>query len=466
MKDRRITKTAKVLLSLWNIGLFVIVWFNFYNKYAFDSYLIHGGTVFCIVHGIIYLFFCDLYKSFRIASTPIPDIVFGQTISFGIADLVLYVECCLLRNYYVSIVPGVIVVVLQVLGTALLVTGIKQFMMRTLVPRKTLLIYGSKTTLEDSMFFVHKLLAKYEHLFDICNIEYEDITEEELEEALDSVDVVVLYEVSRHYKGQLMKICTERHKAFYFTPRIEDILCQGASYKNYMDTPLMKYEYKYESMTGYFGKRVLDILLSIITLLVLWPVFLIIALCIKLEDGGPVLYKQKRLTKGQKVFEILKFRSMHVDAEKEGAKPCTGNDERITRVGKIIRSTRLDELPQIFNILKGDMSFVGPRPERVEHIEQYSEDIKEFKYRLRVKGGLTGYAQIYGKYNTSAYDKLRLDLMYIENQSLLLDLKLILMTIKVIFKPESTEGFEEEKSKAINQKVKSNEFKEDINFSK
>lgn len=452
MEDRRITKTAKVLLSIWNIGLFVIVWFNFYNQFAFDSYLIHGGTVFCIVHGIIYLFFCDLYKSFRIASTPIPDIVFGQTISFGIADLVLYVECCLIHNRYVNIVPGAITVVLQIVGTALLVTAIKQYMMRVLVPRKTLLIYGSKTTLEDSQIFVKKLLKKYDHLFDICDMQYEDISEEEMNKALDNVDVVVLYEVSRHNKGQLMKACTERHKAFYFTPRIEDILCQGASYKNYMDTPLMKYDYQYESMTGYFGKRVLDLVLSILCLLILWPVLLITAICIKLEDGGPVFYKQKRLTKDQKVFEILKFRSMVVDAEKDGAKPCTGNDSRITKVGKIIRATRVDELPQILNILKGDMSFVGPRPERVEHVEQYTEDLKEFTYRLRVKGGLTGYAQIYGKYNTSAYDKLRLDLMYIENQSLLLDLKLILMTIKVVFTPESTEGFEEEKSEAINMK--------------
>ena len=465
MKDRRITKTAKVLLTLWNVGLFAVVWFQFYNEHAFDSYLLQGGALFCMIHTIIYLFFCDLYKSFRIASTPIPDIVFGQAISFGVADLILYAECCLLRNYYVSIVPGIITVVLQVLGTIGIVIATKQFMMRVLEPKKTLLIYGSKTTLEESMDFIHKLLKKYEHLFDVCDIEYEDITEEELEVALDNVDVVVLYEVSRNYKGQLMKRCTERHKTFYYTPRIEDILCQGSTYKNYMDTPLMKYEYTYESVAGYFGKRVLDIVLSIVSLLILWPLFLVIALCIKLEDGGPVFYKQKRLTKGQKVFEILKFRSMHVDAEKEGAKPCVGNDERITRVGKIIRPTRMDELPQLFNILKGDMSLVGPRPERVEHIEHYSEDIKEFKYRLRVKGGLTGYAQIYGKYNTSAYDKLRLDLMYIENQSLLLDLKLILMTIKVLFKPESTEGFEEEKSKSINQKVKTNEYKEDFNFS-
>ena len=456
MEDRRITKTAKILLTVWNVGLFAFVWVGFYNKYTFDSFLIHGAMASCVIHCIIYLFFCELYKSFRIASTPIPDIVFGQTISFGIADLILYVECCLINNNYISIWPGVMTVIMQIVGTALGVTAFKQYMMRVFEPKKTLLVYGSKTTLEDSMFFVKKLLKKYDHLFDICDMCYEEVGEAELERKLNEVDVVVLYEVSRHNKGQLMKVCTEKHKAFYFTPRIEDILCQGASYKNYMDTPLMKYEYKYESMTGYFGKRVLDVSLSVFCLVTLWPVLLIVAICIKLEDGGPVFYKQKRFTKGQKVFEILKFRSMIVDAEKDGAKPCTGNDSRITKVGKIIRSTRIDELPQIFNILKGDMSFVGPRPERVEHVEQYAEDLREFTYRLRVKGGLTGYAQIYGKYNTSAYDKLRLDLMYIENQSLLLDLKLILMTIKIMFMPESTEGFEEEKSKSINQKSNMN----------
>ena len=120
MKDRRITKTAKLSLSIWNIGLFVLVWFGFYNRFAFDRYLIHGGTVFCIVYGIIYYFFCDLYKSFRIASTPIPDIVFGQTISFGIADAILYAECCLIDNHLVKMTPGLMTVALQILGTAAL----------------------------------------------------------------------------------------------------------------------------------------------------------------------------------------------------------------------------------------------------------------------------------------------------------------------------------------------------------
>jgi len=178
----------------------------------------------------------------------------------------------------------------------------------------------------------------------------------------------------------------------------------------------------------------------------------VVAVAIKLEDGGPVFYKQKRMTRNGHEFEILKFRSMIVDAEKyAGAVLATGDDPRITKVGKVIRATRLDEIPQILNILKGDMSIVGPRPERKVIADEYRKEIPEFDYRLKVRGGLTGYAQIYGKYNTSPYDKLRLDLMYIENYSLLLDIKLIILTLRIIFSKESTEGIDvaqENKKKA------------------
>ena len=173
---------------------------------------------------------------------------------------------------------------------------------------------------------------------------------------------------------------------------------------------------------------------------------LIVAVAIKLYDGGPVLFKQERCTINGKIFKIHKFRSMIVDAEKEGKSiPATEHDPRITPVGNIIRKLRIDELPQMIDILQGNMSIVGPRPERVEHVEAYTEDIPEFKYRLKVKGGLTGYAQIYGKYNTTAYDKLKLDLMYIQNYSLRLDIRLIFMTVKIMFMKESTEGFEKDK---------------------
>ena len=178
---------------------------------------------------------------------------------------------------------------------------------------------------------------------------------------------------------------------------------------------------------------------------------LVVAAAIKLEDGGPVFYKQDRLTRGGREFKILKFRSMIVDAEKyAGAVLASGDDPRITKVGKVIRATRLDELPQLLNILKGDMSIVGPRPERKCLADEITKEVPEFPYRLKVRGGLTGYAQIFGKYNTSAYDKLRLDLIYIENYSLLLDIKLIILTLRIIFSKESTEGID--KAREIQEK--------------
>ena len=189
-------------------------------------------------------------------------------------------------------------------------------------------------------------------------------------------------------------------------------------------------------------KRFFDIVLSLGAIVVLSPVLLLLAILIKIDSKGPVLFKQKRVTRHEKVFEIYKFRSMIVDAEKDNKViPATDNDPRITPVGAFIRKLRFDELPQLFNILKGDMSLVGPRPERVEHHKAYSAQIPEFPYRTKVKAGLTGYAQIMGKYNTTPYDKLLLDLEYIQKFSFFLDFRLILLTVKILFMKESTEGF-------------------------
>ena len=290
-------------------------------------------------------------------------------------------------------------------------------------------------------------------MFQFLYVKREDLQKEEFCDALKRCDSVLLYEISHGLRGEFMKVCTEQKKGFYFTPRIEDLFCQGSEEKNLTDTPLLKYKYVYEMKSGYFGKRLFDLALSALFLTALSPVFLITAVCIKLEDGGPVFYRQERCTKNGRVFQILKFRSMVVNAEEHGAMPCTENDARVTKVGKFIRATRIDELPQIINILKNDMSFVGPRPERIEHVEKYMEEMPEFSYRFRVNGGLTGYAQVWGKYNTSAYDKLRYDLMYIENQSFYLDFKILVLTFRTVFKTESTEGFQEEKNEEIQQGI-------------
>lgn len=197
------------------------------------------------------------------------------------------------------------------------------------------------------------------------------------------------------------------------------------------------------------AKRIMDILISGIGIVITSPIMLIIAIAVKAYDRGPVFYFQNRLTLNGKSFKICKFRSMRVDSEIHGARLASKHDSRITPVGKVIRNLHLDELPQLFNVFMGDMSMVGPRPERKEIMREYEKELPEFYYRLKVKAGLTGYAQVYGKYNTTPYDKLKLDLFYIENYSLLLDIKLIFMTVKIFFQKEVSEGVDDRQVNAL-----------------
>ena len=279
----------------------------------------------------------------------------------------------------------------------------------------------------------------------------------------DNYEGVLLNDVPARIRNDILKYCYANEIKVYMVPKISDILMRGAEDITLFDTPLLAVEGKGLSPAEELTKRIFDLILCLIALIPASIIMLLIAAAIRLDDHGPVFYRQKRITKDGKEFEILKFRSMIVDAEKEGISiPATGKDPRITRVGRFIRATRLDELGQLINILKGDMSWVGPRPERVEHVEKYRQEIPEFDFRHKVKGGLTGYAQIYGKYNTSAYDKLRLDLMYIENYSFFLDIKLIFMTLQIMVKPEATEGFDkadelEERRKKLLEQEKNGE---------
>ncbi len=232
-------------------------------------------------------------------------------------------------------------------------------------------------------------------------------------------------------------------------PKISDVIIKGSDPMHLFDTPIFltrEYSLKVEQI---FLKRCIDIIFGLLLAIITSPIMLITAICVWAYDRGPVLYKQTRCTIGGKEFKIMKFRSMRVDAEKDGvARLATKNDDRITPIGRFIRAVRIDELPQLFNILKGDMSFIGPRPERPEIIEQYMEDMPEFAFRMKVKAGLAGYAQVYGKYNTTPYDKLKLDLSYIENYSIWLDLKLMMLTLKILFSPDATEGVEENQTTA------------------
>lgn len=445
-KDKLVSR-SKVIVNFYIIFLFAIVWFCYYNQFVFGVNRLAGGTVSVVIYYIIYNYFAKLYRAYKIGTYKISEIVFSQFLAIGIADMILYVECCLVNRHYVNVIPGLITAGIQIAGMVVWVIYTKQYFIRYIDAANTLVIYGRGNVTE----FVGKLNKKYKHLFQIKEcVNIKDYTDKQFQVKIDQYDTVILYEVDKGDRTGVMEYCIEHQKNLYITPRITDIILQGFKERTLIDTPLFKYEYRYMDTRQYRTKRLLDLTVSVIGLLLTAVPMMLTAVAIKLEDRGPVFFRQDRCTINGRVFKIIKFRSMIPDAEKQGTViPCTNHDKRITRVGGVIRRFRIDELPQLFNILKGDMSVVGPRPERVEHVEKYCQEVPEFAYRMRVKGGLTGYAQIFGKYNTSAYDKLRLDLMYIENQSLLLDLKMIMLTIKTLFTAESTEGFAEEKSRMV-----------------
>ena len=441
---------TKAIILFFEIGFFAMVLFQYYGPSIFSKQSSAGYAVTLILYAIVYIALGNLFCAFKIMDFSILETIFSQFLSFGIADLLLYGEFCMIRHNYVNLLPGVLTVGCQLVTAAGWAVICKRFTMIYSKPEKTLIISGAAQTDE----FLHKL-EKLKYIFRVEEvISYQELGKD-WKKKLDPYEAVILYETDMENRSELIWYCMQDRKSLYLTPQLDEITMEGFGARHLIDTPLMKYEYRSERFWYNLAKRAADIVVSLLALIIMSPILLITAIAIKLEDHGPVFFKQKRCTKGGKVFEILKFRSMIVDAEKGGKSiPCRSGDPRITRVGRIIRKIRVDEFPQILNVLKGDMSLVGPRPERIEHVEEYTREIPEFVYRLRVKGGLTGYAQIYGKYNTSPYDKLRLDLQYIEKQSLLLDFKLLLLTVKIMFVPESTEGFTEEKSAALTESSK------------
>lgn len=441
MKDftqyKRIIKClSSALIVALEAGIYGYVWTIYYNRIIAAPFWRRGNWLMVAVYVILLLFFEQTYGGFKVGFYKKWNVIYSQILSLFIVNLITYFQIALIDKKFhsMTIIGGIFAV--QAVVAVIWAFGF-QFVYSHMFPqRRMLLVYGERPT-----FHLMQKISTREDKYQICNIIHYKEGIDAIMELIHNYDAMIIGDIPAHERNQLLKLCFGQGIRTYTVPKISDVINRSSDDLNLFDTPLLLSRNEDLKIEQLFCKRLLDLVCSMIGLVLTSPFFLIIALMIKATDHGPVFYKQVRLTKDRKEFMIYKFRTMIQNAEKDGHAVLAANDDdRILPVGRFLRATRLDELPQLINILKGEMSIVGPRPERPELAEEIEKELPEFAYRLKVKAGLTGYAQIYGKYNTTSYDKLKLDLTYIRNYSFFLDLKLMIMTLKIMLLKESSEG--------------------------
>ena len=429
---------ALIIISLFMLG-FSHVWYDIYNKNMRDPFWYYGNIMMVGLYAIMYMMSAGAFNGFRLGYSKSLGLFGSQTLGILGANAAETLLVMLIGRNRMSLVPMLVITLCELVFALVWSVGFTHLYNRIYPPRRLIMVYGNR----NARYLVDKM-ARRGDKYRICKAISCDDGLEAIIEAIDDYEGVIISDIPAEMRNKLLKYTFEKSIRTYINPKLSDIIIRGADDLHLFDTPLLLSRNNGLRMEQKIMKRTLDLLFSALGLVVTSPIMLATAIAIKAYDKGPVFYSQTRLTIGGREFQVLKFRSMVTHAEDHGARLASEHDSRITPVGRFIRKFRIDELPQLINILKGDMSFVGPRPERPELAEKYEETMPEFKYRLKVKAGLTGYAQVMGKYNTTPYDKLKMDMMYIENQSIREDIKLVISTIRTLFVPDASEGVEGE----------------------
>jgi len=438
--DQKYKRLIKLIFTFGIASMLIILygctWIGHYNKILEFPFYRRGNWMMIFLYGIILILFMNTYGGFKVGYLKKGNLIYSQILAVIFTNVFTYLQITALDKHFLNPLQLIKMTVLDLLIIVAWTLVYQWIYGKMFPPRKMLLISGKRS----DYHLVEKINSR-EDKYEICKIINIERGLSFLQQEILKYDGVIVGDISSHDRNLILKHCFANYIRTYNVPKISDILLKSSVELNLFDSPLLLSRNEGLTIEQLFLKRLVDIVGALIGIAVTSPLFLIIGLCIKLTDKGPVFFRQVRLTRYDRIFNIYKFRTMIQGAEKDGvARLATERDSRILPIGHFLRRTRLDELPQLFNILVGDMSFVGPRPERPELVEEILKEIPEFSYRTRVKAGLTGYAQIYGKYNTTSYDKLKLDLTYIRNYSLLMDLKLIVMTPKIMFMKEATEG--------------------------
>lgn len=429
---------ANVVLLGAEVLMFSYIWYVYYSDTIYLPFFRRGNWAVVAFYGFIVFLITRAMNGYKIGYLPLSDIWLSNALSIILSGIAAYFEIVLIGRIYVTPVPVAAMTVAQIAFMVVWVFIVRRAYIFIYPPRQILVVYADKRP----DMLIAKMNSRQDKYDVAATISLSEGGDKVREEIL-KYQGVMLSDMPSEKRNRLLKYCYAHSIRVYVTPKVSDILLKSADDLHLFDTPLLLSRNQGFLITERFFKRIFDIIIALFFMVILSPFMLFTALCIKLYDGGPVFYRQDRLTQDKRDFMIIKFRSMKMDSEdKSGARLASKEDDRITPVGRVIRRIHFDEVPQLFNILKGDMSFVGPRPERRLIHDNYLKTIPEFDYRLKVKAGLTGYAQVYGKYNTSPLDKLKLDLTYIQNHTFWMDIKIILLTVKVIFQKENTEGID------------------------
>ena len=419
---------ANLIMILFEMMCFSYVWFVYYNPLMTNKFGERGHWGVIGLYVLLAFFFTQSLGGFHIGYLEASDIFSSHALAIIMSAVVEYFIVVLAVRSYVSVYPLVCMSVIEIIFSIIWTMLVRNLYQKLYPPRRMLVIYGNYPP-DDLIAKINSRKDKY----NICMSVSYKVGYVKLYTMAKEYEAVVLCDLPAEARNQIMKYCYQESIRTYVTPKISDILLSAADDIHLFDSPLLLLRNEGLTIDQRFFKRIEDIVFSLIGIIISSPLMLIIAVCIKLYDGGPVFFKQPRYKKG---------------------------DTRVTPVGKVIRAAHVDELPQLFNILKGEMSLVGPRPEWKTVVDKYVEVVPEFALRTKVKAGLTGYAQVYGKYSTTPYDKVRLDIKYIENYSLWLDLKLILLTVKILFKKDKTEGVDEYQSNALRNESADNDKKQ------
>ena len=429
-----------IIMSL----VFAGVWYSFYADKIVSPFYDHGNWAIIILFGIIYTIYARMYDSFMISMAKRSEIIYSQSLALLISNGLMYFIVFILMRRLPNVLPLLLAFLIQIILTIGWTWAVNKWYFKNADVIRTIVVYDEQEDLKEwqennslkNRFNIVKTLS---------------VNDFKLKQLTGKIGCIFLIDVHSHQRNQILKYCVANNVQVMILPRIGDVIMSGADNLHILHLPILttgRYHPKPEFL---IIKRSFDLIVSILVFILVSPAFLLVSILIKFDDQGPVFYKQERLTKNGKRFKVIKFRSMRTDAEKDGvARLSTGDqDNRVTKIGKFLRKVRLDEIPQLINIIKGEMSIVGPRPERPSIATQYEKKLPEFNLRLQAKAGLTGYAQVYGKYNTDPYNKLKMDLMYIAHPSVLEDLKIMFATVKIIFISDSTEGIDSDKTNAI-----------------